>query len=153
MKKLIGIGVALVLLAMVVVPVGVAAQSCNYTYGTDPIVTVEPATYAKIPFAILESGLGMLANVMGELPSELGIPSWLPSVVLVIAPWTGGPLSWTVDMLAWGLDLVALILNQLGPTLGLPLWVDDLVSGIACGLFTPFECQPGGATFTPCSPL
>ena len=148
MKKLISIGVALAVLALVVLPIGAAAQDCGYTYGT---TTVVPDSYAKIPFAILESGLGMLANILTVLPSDLGIPAWLPSVVLEIAPWTGGPLSWTVDMMGWGLSLVGTVLCSIGDTLGLPTWVGPLVNTIACRIFTPFNCNVTGApAFNPC---
>jgi hypothetical protein len=44
-KKLISIGVALALLTMVVVPGAVAAYTT-------------PDTYAKVPFAIIQSGCG-----------------------------------------------------------------------------------------------
>ena len=150
MKKLISISVALAVLAMVVLPLGAAAQECDITAGN--ITYKAPDTYAKIPFAILESGLTMVGGILGTLGSTLGLPAWLPDLIGIIAPWTGGPLSWTVDMLAWGLDLVAYIISPLATTLGLPAWLDDLVSGIACGLFTPFSCNLSGAAFTPCSP-
>ena len=68
---------------------------------------VVPQTYAKIPFAILESGLALVGSLLATLAPTLGLPDWLDDVVLSIAPWTGGPLSWTVDMLGWGLGLVA----------------------------------------------
>ena len=145
MKKLISIGVALAVLAVMVLPVGAAAQcpDIGYTY---------PQTYAKIPFAILQSGLELTGDILGTLASTLGLPDWLDDLVITIAPWTGGPLSWTVDMLGWGLDLVAGLLGALAAPMGLPDWLDDLVSGIACGLFTPWTCNYSGvANFTPCS--
>jgi len=141
-KKLISIGVALAVLALVVLPVGAAAQ-CDYE-------GVQPDTYAKIPFAILESGLVMVGNLLTTLAPTLGLPDWLDDVVLEVAPWTGGPLSWTVDMLGWGLSLVGTILSSLASTLGLPDWVDDLVNQIACSLFTPFTCNITGPAFDPC---
>ena len=137
MKKLISIGVALALLTMAVVPGAVGA----YT---------EPATFAKIPFAIIQSGLELVGDLLASLATTLGLPDWLDDVVLTIAPWTGGPLSWTVDMLAWGLDLGAGILDALAPVLGLPTWLGDLVSEIACGLFTPFTTNITGPPFAPC---
>jgi hypothetical protein len=56
-KKLISIGVALALLTMAVVPAVTAAQ-CDYD-------GIEPDTYAKIPFAILESGFHMVGQFLG----------------------------------------------------------------------------------------
>jgi hypothetical protein len=51
-KKLISIGVALALLAMVVLPVGVAAD-------------IQPSSYAKIPFAIIGSLFEMIGDLLG----------------------------------------------------------------------------------------
>jgi len=136
-KKLICLGVALALVAVVVLPLSVAADqpdSCpasNYTY---------PTTFAKIPFAILESGLDLISTVLGPLASTLGIPTWVPTVVSDIAPWTGGPLSWTVDMLGWGMATVAGILTVLPSSLGIPSWLTSVVNQLACAIFTPFTC-------------
>jgi hypothetical protein len=144
-KKLISIGVALALLTMAVVPAVTAAQ-CDYD-------GIEPDTYAKIPFAILESGFHMVGQLLDVLGPELGLPTWVDSALVdTIGGWAGGPLSWTVDMLGWGLSLVGGILTSLGPTLGLPDFLDDIVNEIACGLFTPFECVVAGAPpFDPCA--
>jgi hypothetical protein len=136
-KKLISIGVALALLTMAVVPGAVGA----YT---------EPATFAKIPFAIIQSGLELVGSLLNSLASTLGLPDWLDDVVLEIAPWAGGPLSWTVDMMAWGIDLGATVLGSLASTLGLPDWLAPLLSDIACGLFTPFTTNITGPPFAPC---
>jgi len=143
-KKLISIGVALAILALVVMPIGAAAQcpDTGFTY---------PTTYAKIPFAILQSGLELVGDILGPLATTLGLPAWLVDVVNTIAPWTGGPLSWTVDMMAWGLSLVATILGPLTTVMGLPTWLPGLVSDIACGLFTPFTCNVTGPAFAPCA--
>jgi hypothetical protein len=136
-KKLISIGVALALVAIVVLPLGVAAQppGCpdigNDTY---------PQTFAKIPFAILQSGLDMVAKILGPLAGTLGIPTWVADVVNIIAPWAGGPLSWTVDMLGWGVATVGSILGPLATTLGLPEWLPGVVNVLACALFTPYTC-------------
>ena len=148
MKKLIGIGVALVLLAMVVLPLGAAAQppdACpdvGYDY---------PATFAKVPFAILQSGLELIGTLMGTLAVPLGLPDWLtPDLFNTIGSWTGGPLSWTVDMLGWGVWLIGTVLSALPTDLGLPTWLPDVVNALACGLFTPFTCNVTGPDFTPC---
>jgi hypothetical protein len=124
-KKLISIGIALALLAMVVLPVGVAA----YT---------EPPTFAKVPFAILQSGLELLGDLLTTLAPELNLPLWIAPLMDPIAAWTGGPLSWTVDMLGWGVGLVGSILTALPVDLGLPVWLPDIVNTVACSLFTPF---------------
>ena len=146
MKKLISIGVALAVLALVVLPVGAAAQ-CEYE-------GVMPDTYAKIPFAILESGLMLVGGILDSLQTTLGLPDWLPTLVIDAAPWFGGPLSWTVDMLGWGIELLAEIMGVLTPLLGLPadLDVEGLLYTISCKLFTPFACVvPGANNFTPCA--
>ncbi|HJX69134.1 MAG TPA: hypothetical protein VJ406_02810 [Dehalococcoidia bacterium] len=146
MKKLISIGVVLAILAMVVVPVAVAAQEGCPDIGYD-----YPTTFAKIPFAILQSGIELVGGLLDTLGTELGLPAWLDSALLdPIAAWTGGPLGWTVDMLAWGMSLVAMILVVLPEDLGVPVWAGDLVNAIACGLFTPFTCNVTGPAFDPC---
>jgi len=145
-KKFISIGVALALVAMAVLPVSVAAQ-CGY--GTEDVM---PDTYSKIPFAIVETGLMLIGDIVAALPGDLGIPAWIPDVTDTIAPWAGGPLSWTVDMMAWGLSLVGGILDSLASTLGLPDWVAPMLNDVACGLFQPFSCNVSGTDFTPCGP-
>jgi len=150
-KKLISIGVALALLTMAVVPAAVAAD--DYT---------PPATYAKVPFAIIQSGLELVGFLLGELGTELGLPDWLnPTLIDPIAEWAGGPLSWTVDMLAWGMsvggDLMALITPMLGDTI--PIDLGELFDIIACDLMTCWSttnctgefCPCVGLNITPCS--
>jgi len=139
-RKLISIGVVLALLTMAVVPVGVGAQppegcpEIDYTY---------PQTFAKIPFAIIQSGLEMLSGALGPIADTLGIPEWLFDVLETIAPWAGGPLAWTVDMMGWALWVVGQILGPLAPTLGLPTWLTDVVNTLVCGIFTPYTCVVG----------
>jgi hypothetical protein len=143
-KKLISIGVVLALVAIVVLPVGVAAQDCDYE-------GIVPATYAKIPFAIIQSGLHLVGIVLEGAGSTLGLPEWIDAPLMDnIGSWAGGPLSWTVDMMAWGLGLVGTILTSLAPTLGLPDWLAPTINTIACQLFAPFSCNVTGAAFTPC---
>ena len=146
MKKLISIGVALALLAIAVVPGAVAAQ-CEYD-------GVKPDTYAKVPFAIMETGFMLIGDIIGALPDDMGIPAWIADITDTMAPWVGGPLSWTVDMLGWGVSLFGEILVVLEPLLGLPEDLDlvGLMNTIACSLFTPFECiVPGVPPFDPCA--
>ena len=147
MKKLISIGVALALLTMAVVPGAVAAQDppgcppSNYTY---------PTTFAKIPFAIVQSGLELVGLLLGPISTVVTLPAFLDADLMnTIAGWAGGPLSWTVDMLGWGLSLLGGLLDVLAPELGLPLWLSTVVNTVACGLFTPFACV-SGHNFTPC---
>jgi hypothetical protein len=146
-KKLISIGVVLALVAIVVLPLGVAAQEdCGYS-------NVTPDTYAKIPFAILETGLLLVGDVIGALPETMGIPPWIADITDAMAPWVGGPLSWTVDMLGWGIELLSEIVVVLQPLLGLPADLDlaGLLTTVSCKLFTPFTCVPPGANdFNPC---
>ena len=150
MKKLISIGVVLAILTMAVMPAVTAAQ-CDYPDGDG--TGIVPDTYAKIPFAILESGFAMVGELLDALGPTLGLPDFVNAdLVNTIGGWAGGPLSWTVDMLGWGLSLLGGILGSLAPTLGLPDWLDDVVNDIACGLFTPFTCVvPGAPAFDPCA--
>jgi len=159
-KKLISIGVALALLALVVVPIGVAAQEpCSYG-------NVTPTTYAKIPFAILQTGLMLVGDLMGPISDildamDVALPLDLADVAPIfdaVAEWTGGPLSWTVDMLGWGLGMfgglfegVGCILTDMGVELPFDLGaVGDIFNLVACGLFTPFVCEVEGVGWNPC---
>ena len=149
MKKLISIGVALALLAMVVLPVGVTA----YT---------NPVTYAKIPFAVVASGLDMIGQLLDILAVDLGLPTWLNSNVTgIIAEWTGGPLSWTVDMLSWGFWLGGAVLSGMDSLLAsmnvaLPFAMGDvavILNTVACGLLICWSTTNCTGNFTPCAGL
>ncbi len=152
MKKLISIGIALALLTMAVVPAAVGADP--YGEGTYE----DPPTYAKVPFAMIASGFALVGNLMGPLEPLLAgagvsLPIALEDVGAVtdeVAGWTYGPLSWSVDMMGWGMDLGAGIVGAVGPTLGLPEWIGDVISDIACGLFTPWNEAIDSDTFSPC---
>jgi hypothetical protein len=138
-KKLISIGVALALLTMVVVPGAVAAQ---YT---------EPQTYAKIPFAIVASGFQLLENIWPDLDVALGMSMpWLEGVFGELSDWSYGPLSWTVDMLAWGLGVGGTVIDALSGVISLPFPVGELLNSIACSCFAPFG-NVTGAAWDPCS--
>jgi tetrahydromethanopterin S-methyltransferase subunit C len=139
-KKLISIGVALALLALVVMPAAAAA----YT---------EPQTYAKIPFAIVASGLQMLSEMWPDLSDALGMTSldWVGGVLCQVGGWTYGPLAWSVDMMAWGMGLVGDILGALPTDLGLPDWLPTIVTSIVDALkacFTPTVCT--NSTYPAC---
>ena len=133
---------------MAVVPGAVAAQpgNCtgNWTY---------PDTFAKIPFAIVESGLDMMGDLLGDpdIALALGLPDFIAPAIGIIAPWVGGPLSWTVDMLGWGLGLVSVILGNedIALALGLPDFIGPLVDAVVCHIFAPFDCIVGDP-FVPC---
>ena len=148
MKKLISIGVALALLTMVVVPGAVAA------YDTPP-------TYSKVPFAIIQSGLELVGNLLDILGPELGLPAWLDSGLMdPIAEWAGGPLSWTVDMLAWGLSLGGDVIEALDTiisavaTLPFPLGdVAGILDTVACGLMMCWSATNCTGDFDPCGLL
>lgn len=132
MKKLISIGVALALLTMAVVPGAVAAAdltASNYT---------APQTYAKVPFALIASGFAMLENLWPALDATTGLGigmPWLEDVFGELAYWTYGPLSWTVDMLAWGVNLMG------GVIAGVPMIADALPEGLDLeAIFTDVAC-------------
>ena len=147
MKKLISIGVALALLTMVVVPGAVAAQD------------IEPTTYAKIPFALIGSGLEMAADLWTELDTALAMDMpWISNVLDIMAPWTAGPLGWTVDMLSWGVSLFGAVLadaQALIVAMGVELPIDlaevaVLCDTVACGLLQPWAGNITGSDFAPC---
>jgi hypothetical protein len=85
----------------------------------------------------------------------LALPEWLDSTLLdPVAAWAGGPLSWTVDMLAWGVSLIGAVVCVIEPLLGdaLPEGLDlpAMFSTVACALFQPFSCNITGAAYNPC---
>jgi hypothetical protein len=130
-KKLISIGVVLALVALVVLPAAAAAD----TY-------VPPVTFAKIPFAIVQSGFTLVGIILTSAGTALGLPTWINADLMnSIGGWAGGPLAWTVDMLAWGVDLVGSIITPLATTLGLPDWLPGVLSSLADGLR---ECYSAG---------
>ena len=142
MKKLISIGVALALLTMAVVPAAVAA-----------IEYEPPVTYSKVPFAIVEAGFQLVGSLLETLGPTLGLPEWLDAAMMGdIGGFAGGPLSWTVDMLAWGISLGGDVLGILEPLLGLPEDLDlvGLMDTIACGLLTCWSATNCTGTFSPC---
>ena len=141
MKKIISIGVALAVLAMVVLPVGVAAD--------DP-----PPTYAKIPFTIMGESLTLIGDLIASLDAkmDLGLPLDVSQVTAPIAVFIQGPLSYTVDLLAWGLEVLEQILGTLLTAFDMTdyMWMADVVTDIACKLYTPFGNVTGPA-FDPCA--
>ena len=147
MKKLISIGVALALLALAVVPGAVAAYEL-------------PDTYSKVPFAIVQAGFDLVGSILDSLGSELGLPEWLDSTLMgEIGGFAGGPLSWTVDMLAWGLSLTGDVLGAVQPLLlafapDLPIDLAEVAAifdTVACGLLTCFAVTECTGDFTPCA--
>lgn len=153
MKKLISIGVVLALLTLVVLPAAVAADD------------VLPTTYAKIPFAIVQSGFYMIGCLLPEVADVLTAAGYgtvggidlaavlgsVGPVVNTLGAWAGGPLAWSVDMLGWGLGIVNCILGYLT---FVPSYVTDIVRCITDGLT---ECYPASQTcnnvsnvYTPC---
>jgi len=143
-KKLISIGVALALLTMVVVPGAVAAQE------------LEPDTYAKIPFAILASGIELVGEVVAAIPMIAdALPEGLDitAITELVAPWVAGPLAWTVDMLAWGLNLGATLWTSADSMfdIGFPE-ISDILNDVSCGLVQPWSDNISGNEFAPCAP-
>lgn len=140
MKKLISIGLALAILGMVVLPVSAAAYT-PYE---------EPDTYAKIPFAVVASGFGLLQLIWPDLNVALAMDMpWLTDVFGALADWSLGPLSWTVDMLAWGLGVGGTVVTALSAVITLPFDVGELLNTIACAMFAPFG-NITGAEWNPC---
>lgn len=141
MKKLISIGVALALLTMVVVPGAAAA----YT---------PPETYSKVPFAIIQSGFELVGDLLDALGTDLGLPSYLNEALMDnIGAWAGGPLSWTVDMLAWGLDLGGTLWTTVDDMFGIGYpGLGTLLSDVACGLMVCWSATNCTGNFTPCTP-
>jgi len=115
-----------------------------------------PATYSKVPFAILASGIELVGEVVAAVPMIAdALPEGLniTAITGLIAPWTAGPLSWTVDMLAWGVDLGATLWASVDSMfeIGFPE-ISDLMTDVACGLMTCFSETECSGNFSPCLP-
>jgi hypothetical protein len=125
-KKLISIGVALALLAMVVVPLGVAADFPD-----------DPGAYAKTPFGILGSGIQMVADIVNDLATAIdgfGLPvsaAEISGVLGTVGEWTGVNLAWLTDMTGWGMvavgDVVTVI-KPLAATMGFDTYVGPIAN-------------------------
>ena len=144
MKKLISIGVALALLTMVVMPSAVAAQE-----------EILPTTFAKIPFAIVGSGIQLVGEILDIVGTELTLPAWINSdLTEPIAQWAAGPMAWSVDMVGWGVTLMGSIMGAVEPLLGdtLPEGLDlpGLFNTVACALFQGYDAISGNFT-DPCT--
>jgi len=141
-KKLISIGVVLALLALVVVPAVVAAYEV-------------PDTYSKVPFAILASMFYLGKDILQALVDADFLPdnlTWLPDLMPKIGDWAMGPLSWSVDMLAWGLELgseVWTLLNDMFD-IGMPE-IAEVLSIVSCKLLTCWADTNCTGTFVPCA--
>ena len=140
MKKLVSIGVALALLTMAVVPATAAAYE-------------PPDTFAKIPFAIIQSGFDLVGILLADLAEPLGLPEWIEPLMSPIGEWAGGPLAWTVDMVGWGVTLMGSIVEGIEPLMAdyLPEGLDlpDLINRCACALFQGYEAVSANFT-SPC---
>jgi hypothetical protein len=144
-KKIISIGVALALLAMVVVPVAVSADT--YT---------PPQSYAKIPFGILGSALELVANIWPSLASGLNITGmdWIGSVANSTAGWVATPFAWLADLTGWTLAAVGDMLSVIKPladTLGFGNYTGPLANMtyvLSARIFDPWGSLPGGLNTT-----
>ena len=128
MKKLISIGVALALLTMAVVPGAVAAQT-------------PPDTYSKVPFSVMAEGLRLLGELLDMEEAKMGFIGFdVGQFMGPIADFTEGPLSWTVEMLAWGVDVVAQaagpIIDNFAPDYG---WLIDVLEDVVCKILMPWD--------------
>ena len=149
MKKLISIGVALALLAMVVVPGAVVAQD-------------EPGTYSKTPFGILGTGIMLIGDLLAEAQNivdamdiDLGFNLGdVGPITNLVGNWTGVNLAWMTDMTAWSMVVVgdvvqqgAVALDAMGIDLGMDLGpVADIFYVVGARLWDPWGTYVGDAT-------
>jgi hypothetical protein len=156
-KKLISIGVALALLVMVVMPLGVGAAATQ----------IVPATYAKIPFAIVQSGfyligctLDTVATILDDmdvaLPFDVGS---LKGVMFNLGDWAGVPLAWSVDMMTAGMSLLNDVVGVLTDGGIIPdsvSWLGDLLDVVVTDIemcYYPNTCNNVSSVYTvPCAP-
>jgi hypothetical protein len=126
-KKSISIGVALALLAMAVLPGFVAAQT-------------PPDTYAKTPFAIIAEGLRLVGTLLDMEEAKFGFIGYdVGQFMDPIADFTAGPLSWTVDMLAWGVNVLGVVLDPIITNFASSYsWIVDVVNDLTCQILAPW---------------
>lgn len=132
MKKLIGIGVALALLTMMVVPGAVAAQD-------------EPDTYIDVPFWVVGEGIELVGELLDMEEAKMGFIGYdLGQFFTPIAAFTEGPMTWTVDMLGWGVDVIAQVagpvIDNFAPDYG---WIVEVLNTLACKFYMPFGTIEG----------
>ena len=129
MKKLISIGVALALLALLVIPFTVAAADDTPT----------TATYSKIPFGILGEGLNTITDIVVALPASLtgGTDlSWIGSVITPISGYVEGPLSWLTDLTGWSMVAVGDVVSQADTIIGAVATLPFPLSDVATMFYT-----------------
>jgi hypothetical protein len=142
-KKLISIGVALALLALVMLPVGVAAKD------------IVPSTYAKIPFAIVQSGFYLVGCLMGDFQTiltgmgvDLGFDlADFSGILFKVGDWAGVPLAWSVDMMIAGIGMVQHVLVALDCMEGLPPMlgcIADVLGSVVTDLHVCYDPTSGG---------
>jgi hypothetical protein len=82
-----------------------------------------PSTYAKIPFAIVQSGFYLVGCLMSDFQTILDsvAPGMLPfdltdlsGILFKVGDWAGVPLAWSVDMMIAGLSMVQHVVEGLG---------------------------------------
>lgn len=134
------------LLTMAVVPAAVAAYA-------------QPPTYSKVPFAIVQSGFDLVGNLLGTLQTVLTAAGMslpldlndLKPIFTEVGGWVGGPLSWTVDMLAWVLELGAEVWTEADILFGIGMpGISNLLTIISCKLLTCWSVTNCTGTFAPC---
>jgi len=107
-KKLISIGVALALLAMVVLPVGVGAQNWTISF---------PAynfTYSKIPFEVLGTGVTLVGNIVNAMNLS-GLPFDVTAVTSLLGGWVQEPFSWLTELTGWTMIALGDIISVIQP--------------------------------------
>jgi hypothetical protein len=126
---------------------------------TATLTGILPSTYAKIPFAIVQSGFYLVGCTLGTLQTlldDMGVtlPFSLDSlkpVMFNLGDWVGTPLAWSVDMMVAGVGLVKDVLNAIS-SLGVPDWVVNLVGVIYDDLakcYNPTTCNNVSNVYTP----
>jgi hypothetical protein len=122
---------------------------------------IVPSTYAKIPFAIVQSGFTLVGELM-DLTSFSGMPSWWSSwwnsaIPDAIGSWISGPLSWSVDMMIAGLGLVNDVVGVLTTAGIIPSsmsWLGDLLDTVVTDLgkcYNPTTCNNVSNAYRYCS--
>jgi hypothetical protein len=153
-KKIISIGVALAVLAMVVVPVAVTADGPSYNSTPDKAAA---ATYSKIPFGILGTLINLFADQYPAIDAALGINmTWIGDVLGAVGNWSMGPFSWLSDLTGWTMVAVGDVISKaqgiitaLAPNTTLPLGsVAQMFYILGARIFDASDALPGNISDT-----
>jgi hypothetical protein len=128
-----------------------------------------PSTYAKIPFAIVQSGFYLVGCLMGDFQTiltNMGVDLGginlgdFSGILFKVGDWAGVPLAWSVDMMIAGLSMVQHVVVGIGCLVQMDQLecIGTLLGTIVDDLHTCYDPTAGGCNnvsnvyTVPCTP-